>query len=289
MASTRSEARRPSLAFASGLDELARRYESEHALALDPLRVALEYAEADDRELAAWVGATLAYGRVAPMLKAIRNALAPLGAHPAGEVRRRPEGELLDTLASTLRGWAWRFHTGEDLAHWILAWKRLDAEGGLESHFLPAVGETGADEALSRVVRRLRRDLPSTYGLRFSLPDPSEGGACKRWRLFLRWMARRGWPDLGQWRRYPLDQLIIPVDTHVARVSRFVGLTRRVTPDGAMAEDITAALRRMDAADPLRFDFALSHLGILGDCPGHRRLPHCRPCPLYRWCRAGRG
>ena len=85
----------------------------------------------------------------------------------------------------------------------------------------------------------------------------------------------------------PQNHLIIPLDTHVARISRFIGLSRRATPDGKMAVEITESLRRLEPADPLRYDFALSHLGILGDCPGVRRRSTCLGCPLYSVCRAG--
>ncbi len=105
--------------------------------------------------------------------------------------------------------------------------------------------------------------------------------------MFLRWLVRTEWPDLGLWTHYPADQLIIPLDTHVARISRFIGLTDRATPDGKMAQEITAALRRLYPADPLRYDFAISHLGILGDCPGVRKRATCGLCPLYSVCRAG--
>jgi uncharacterized protein (TIGR02757 family) len=238
--------------------------------------------------VAAFVAAHLAYGRVDPMIRAVRGVLAPLGGSPAAWLRARPESAIRQSLEAALASWSWRFHTADDLTAWLLAWKRLDREGGagLEAHFLPTAGET-PDAALSRVVQRLRTELPASYGSRFSLPDPLEGAACKRWRMFLRWMVRPGWPDLGLWTRYPTDGLVIPLDTHVARVSRFIGLTRRATPDGKMALEITEALRRLDPADPLRYDFALSHLGILGDCPGVRRRSTCSGCPLYSVCRAG--
>jgi uncharacterized protein (TIGR02757 family) len=241
-----------------------------------------------DQEVAAFVAAHLAYGRVDPMIRAIRTALAPLGPRPATWLRERSVPSARKELSSALVAWNWRFHTASDLVAWLLAWQRLDRESGhgLESHLLPAPGET-LEEALSRLVQRLRIELPATYGSRFSLPDPLEGAACKRWRMFLRWMARTGWPDLGLWTRYPADRLIIPLDTHVARVSRYIGLSRRATPDGKMALEITEALRRLDPADPLRYDFALSHLGILGDCPGVRRRSTCAECPLYQVCRAG--
>jgi uncharacterized protein (TIGR02757 family) len=271
------------------LDGLCSRYDTAGALARDPLSVPLAYADPLDREVAAFVAAHLAYGRVDPMIRAVRAVLAPLGDHPAAWLRGRSRAEAGAELGRALAGWAWRFHTGADLAAWLLAWRDLDAEGGsgLEAHLLPASGE-GPDEALSRLVQRLRKELPDSYGTRFSLPDPLEGAACKRWRMFLRWMVRPGWPDLGLWTRHPADRLVIPLDTHVARISRFIGLSRRATPDGKMAREITESLRRLDPADPLRYDFALSHLGILGDCPGVRHRSTCAACPLYSVCRAGK-
>src|SRR5664279_2920336 len=276
------------IALKTRLDGLCERYDTVEALARDPLCVLFEYEAPLDREVAAFVAAHLAYGRVDPMIRAVRAALAPLGPRPAEWLRGNTEAVIQKELGEALAAWAWRFHTGPDLAVWLLAWKRLDRESGygLEAHLLPATGEA-PDEALSRLVQRLRSELPATYGTRFSLPDPLAGAACKRWRMFLRWMVRTGWPDLGLWTRYPADRLIIPLDTHVARVSRFIGLSRRATPDGKMAQEITASLRRLDPADPLRYDFALSHLGILGDCPGVRARSTCAGCPLYTVCRAG--
>ncbi|MDP1830615.1 MAG: TIGR02757 family protein [Geothrix sp.] len=270
------------------LDGLCARYDTPGALEKDPLSVALAYPESLDREVAAFVAANLAYGRVDPMIRAVRAALAPLGDRPADWLRKRSEPEARKELARALASWVWRFHTGPDLAAWLLAWRRLSLESGgcIESHLLPGPGED-SDAPLSRLVQRLRVELPTTHGTRFSLPDPLEGAACKRWRMFLRWMVRAGWPDLGLWSHYPSDQLIIPLDTHVARVSRFIGLSHRATPDGKMAHEITEALRRLDPADPLRYDFALSHLGILGDCPGVRKRSTCGGCPLYMVCRAG--
>jgi uncharacterized protein (TIGR02757 family) len=269
------------------LDGLCARYDTAGALERDPLSVITAYASPLDQEVAAFVAAHLAYGRVDPMIRAIRIALANLGPGPSNWLRERTPSQAAKELTRALAGWTWRFHTGPDLVNWLLAWQRLDGESGhgLESHLLPEPGER-ADAALSRLVQRLRRELPPTYGSRFSLPDPLEGAACKRWRMFLRWMARTGWPDLGLWTHYPVDQLIIPLDTHVARVSRFIGLSGRATPDGKMAREITEALCRLDPADPLRYDFALSHLGILGDCPGVRKRSTCAACPLYSLCRA---
>nr|WP_320133510.1 TIGR02757 family protein [uncultured Holophaga sp.] len=253
---------------------------------MDPLLIPRGYTDIWDREVAGFVAAHLAYGRVAPMLRAIRGALAPLGAQPAAFLRGGAESELAEVLGVALRDWKWRFQVPGDLVAWLLAWKRLDLESGflgLEAHLLPRPGED-ADHALSRLVQRLRVELPGTHGLRFCLPDPLEGAACKRWRLFLRWMVRPGWPDLGQWAAYPPSELVIPLDTHVARIGRLLGLTRRTATDGRTAREITEALRRLDPEDPLAYDFALSHLGILGDCPVRRAGRNCGECPLGSVC-----
>lgn len=261
-------------------------YNTPRALDQDPLIVAMGYSDPWDRELAAFVAAHLAYGRVAPMLRAIRGALAPLGERPALRLRAWSELEAEGCLGEALVDWKWRFHTRGDLIAWILAWKRLDLESdlrGLEPHLLPGPG-LSADQALSRLVQRLRKELPQTHGLRFCLPDPMEGSACKRWRLFLRWMVRRGWPDLGQWTGYPPSVLVIPLDTHVARISRLLGFTSRTASDGRTAREITEALRELEPEDPLAYDFAISHLGILGDCDGTVEAARCSECALSGVC-----
>lgn len=267
--------------------ELEARYRTSTALSMDPIHVVLDYSEPKDREVAAWIAAQLAYGRVQPMLVAIRKALAPLGPKPSAFLQAHRETHLRRVLSSRLQDWVWRFQTSEDLIQWMLAWKRLDGEGGLEAQLQPS-SEADADQRLSTLVQRLRRELPSTHGLRFFLPDPMEGAACKRWRLFLRWMVRQEWPDLGLWKDYPRTALVIPLDTHVARISRLLGLTSRNTPDGRMAQDITHRLAKLDPHDPLRFDFAISHLGILGDCPLKADPLCCQACPLRRHCREGK-
>jgi uncharacterized protein (TIGR02757 family) len=81
--------------------------------------------------------------------------------------------------------------------------------------------------------------------------------------LYLRWMARKDdGIDLGAWKSVPASMLLVPVDTHIARVAKFHGLTARNSADWKMSEEITAALRAFDAEDPVRYDFALCHAGM---------------------------
>ena len=122
-------------------------------------------------------------------------------------------------------------------------------------------------------------------GIWHSLADPRRGSACKRWNLYLRWMVRPAdGVDMGLWTGVDPAHLVIPVDTHVARIARFVQLTQRATPDWIMAEQITDALRVFDPRDPVKYDFAISRLGILNICRSKREISICSQCPLDPIC-----
>jgi uncharacterized protein (TIGR02757 family) len=271
--------------FKDAMDALCVRYQTDGALAADPISFPIAYPEAIDKELASWAAAHLAYGRVAPMLRAIGRLLEPLGPSPAQWVRSRLPSQIKDELGASLKKWVWRFHDLDDMANWIIAWKQMDFStkySGLEPLLLPQGGKS-ADQQLSILINSLRQSLPMTPGIRFNLPDPLRGSACKRWRMFLRWMVRRGWPDFGIWAKYPTAELVIPLDTHVHRISRLIGLCSRRSQDAKAAAEITDALKTLDPKDPLKYDFAIAHMGILGDCAG-RRGRGCKECDLGAVC-----
>jgi uncharacterized protein (TIGR02757 family) len=129
-------------------------------------------------------------------------------------------------------------------------------------------------------------DLDANYGRARPVPGvgyffsrPSSGGACKRLNLFLRWVVRRDAVDLGLWSSVWPAQLIVPLDTHIIRVGRCLGLTRRVSPGWKMAVDITATLRRLAPEDPVRYDFAMCHMmGAAASAPHERAVPAARVC-----------
>jgi uncharacterized protein (TIGR02757 family) len=98
--------------------------------------------------------------------------------------------------------------------------------------------------------------------VRFFFPSPDDGSPCKRLNLYLRWMVRREGVDLGLWRAVEPGRLVIPLDAHVFAIARRVALTRYRSPGWRMALDITAHLRRLDPADPVKYDFALHRMGL---------------------------
>src|SRR5262249_7501445 len=126
--------------------------------------------------------------------------------------------------------------------------------------------------------------VPTRPGVSYFFPRPSKGSACKRMNLFLRWMIRHDALDLGVWTPVPPSKLLVPLDTHVIRVGRCLQLTTYQSPGWKMASDITASLARIDAADPVRYDFSLCHLGMMNAC-GFNRAQADSQCPLRGVCR----
>jgi len=126
--------------------------------------------------------------------------------------------------------------------------------------------------------------IPADSYFPFLFPAPASGSACKRLCMMLRWLVRPAdGIDLGLWNGVSPAQLIIPVDTHVSRISRYLGLTGRKAADWRMAQEITAALRTFDPADPVKYDFSLAHLGISDGCDG-KDPSRCISCPIVEIC-----
>ena len=153
----------------------------------------------------------------------------------------------------------------------------------------PAADDVGP--ALERIATDARAiDLrpaygraPKTPGVYYFFARPSTGSACKRLNLFLRWMVRQDGVDPGGWSAVPRRQLVVPLDTHTIRVGRCLRLTRRTTPGWKMAVDITQALRALDPDDPVRYDFSLCHLSMMGSC-GFATRQGDGQCPLRPLC-----
>jgi uncharacterized protein (TIGR02757 family) len=264
-------------------------------LANDPLAFPRRYSGREDREVAAFLSASLAYGRAAVIRRNLEDLFGRMPKGPAAFVRDfDPERD-----AKRLAGFRHRFNSGEDMAClcWLLRCMMEEA-GSLERFFLsgddPAAGDIGP--ALSSFSRRalalavspmyLCRKLPLTSTVRYFFPSPKKGSACKRLCMFLRWVCRPDDSiDMGLWRGISTEQLIIPLDTHTARIARLLGLSNRHSPGWKMALEVTEGLRRLDPKDPVRYDFALSHLGISEGCRGKNGEP-CVACPVAGLCSA---
>ena len=129
---------------------------------------------------------------------------------------------------------------------------------------------------------------PVPHGIKHLLPDPDAGGCCKRWHMFLRWMVRKNdGVDVGIWNEIPASKLIIPLDTHISKISRNLGLTSRNSNDLKTALEITEKLRECCLEDPIKYDFAICHLGIGGKCTYGKDTELCKKCLLAELCIVG--
>lgn len=276
------------------LERLERRADAR--LASDPVEMPRRYRDPADVEVVALLAASLAYGRAdvfKPQLELVLAALGPSPARAAERLARSPD-------AAPFSGFRYRFNRPEDVAALVAAAGAVRLRhGSLGARFSALLAEESG--ALRRALERFAAEIRTapaatallrergTRGLAHLCPDPALPGACKRWNLFLRWMVRGpDAVDLGVWTRVPRSALVVPLDTHVARIARYLGLTDRRDMSWRTAEEITASLRRIDPDDPVRFDFALCHLGMSGACPPRRDPAKCRACPLAPECRRGR-
>lgn len=251
-------------------------------LARDPLRFPRRYAEPADVEIAAVLSAQLAYGRVelfGPVIERILAVADGFGG-PAAYVRAFDEAR-----AAPLLPIVYRWNRGPDFVLLFATLRRVyERHPSLGALFPPGP----AAASLGAAIDTLAALAPGhTRGFDTWLAHPADGSACKRWNMLRRWMVRTGAPDLGLWRHLSPRDLVIPLDTHVKRVAGFLGLTRRADAGWRTAEEITDALRALDPEDPVRFDFALAHLGISGACRGFRDPAVCPGCALDPICGAG--
>jgi uncharacterized protein (TIGR02757 family) len=206
---------------------------------------------------------------------------------------------------TALKTFVHRWIRGADVIGLLVVLQRMiKTHGSIEQWF--AAGYSASDEDLATAIEQFSRSAISDP--RLAIPDsrlpineprnpgtaeprnlsyffarPSTGSACKRMNLFLRWMVRHDAVDPGGWTLIPASKLLVPLDTHTIRVGKCLRLTKRASPGWKMAADITAALRRLDPSDPVRYDFALCHLGMMGSC-GYGTKQGSTQCALKAHC-----
>lgn len=278
----------------------------------DPVAFVHRFTDPRDQEIVALVAASLAFGNV----KAIRAKLAELFERvKAVASTPRAAADRPKALFAALDGFKHRVFRGEDVARLMIGARIVQkTDGSLGRAFACALAAAEAHgavapvdaspplpsdafrEALASFCDRIRvaggLPLPgeappkSPRGPVSILSNARAGGAAKRLLLFLRWMIRPAdGIDLGLWASdVPTSRLLVPVDVHIHKISRNLGFTRRNDVSWATAVEITDALARLDAADPIRYDFSLCHMGMLQRCPSRRDEARCEGCGVQPVC-----
>jgi len=270
------------------LESLYERYNRAELIKPDPLQFVYRYTEPADMEIVALLAADLAYGRVQQIEKSLTSLLALMGKSPYGFVC-----DFSDARRKTLRSFKHRFTTGDDISDLLSLLRQVfHRYGSIQEFFVQ--GYDGADENVIPALSKFCRSLCETYaakhggqvsrGLKYLLASPDGGSACKRLNLFLRWMIRDDRVDAGLWKSIDKAKLVVPLDVHMARLCRILGLYSQKTPSLAAALKVTESFLEIQPADPVKYDFALSRIGIVERCNGKYRL-RCNGCELVEFCK----
>ncbi|MBI3353283.1 MAG: TIGR02757 family protein [Nitrospirae bacterium] len=274
------------------LDKFYKSYNLTERINSDPIEFPHRYKRPEDIEVVGLIASALAYGKVTLFKPVLERIFKIMGESPYDFILHfKPEKD-----SSLFKGIKYRMNKEDDIVCLLYLISRTVKEfGSLKQLFLNFYNPTHDDigAALSGFVDYfLKIDTSAVYGkdirpfglLQF-FPSPVKGSTCKRFNMFLRWMVRSGdGVDLGIWNEIPPSKLIIPLDTHTARICRHIGLTKRKSADWKMAKEITENLKIFDPDDPVKYDFAICHLGISGECPTAPSVDKCGKCNLSDIC-----
>ena len=257
----------------AGLNRLYKKFDRSF-ISPDPLECVPVKGDFKDIELSAFLAAVFAYGRADLIVRNVRGILEELGP--------RPHMTLMSGGYKTkFKKFKYRFHKRPDLL-WLLS--RLEKiykkHGTLEEAY--ASGGGTHKERMEKFSKQFTTARQKS-NRKFLVPAPSRS-ACKRTNLFLRWMVRKDDVDLGLWKKVEPRDLIIPMDVHVHRIARRIGLVGNGAASFAKAQELTDNLRTFDADDPVRFDFAICSLGKLGHCQKTPVGANCENCALEKLC-----
>ena len=240
------------------LDSLVLKYETEDFVKDDPIQFIHRYSKKEEAELAGFIASMFAYGNRKIFISKLNDLFS------------RANNNIYDYIKagefSNLKGFEYRFSKDNDIIPIFEILNRLYCESrGLEELFEYGFSE-GRDiyKMLKTVVDYFYSRAPKTAGQGFyhMIPNPEKGGAMKRMNMFLRWMIRKPPVDLGIWKFMERKDLLIPLDVHVARVSRNMGLLTRKSNDFKAVLELTARLREFCPEDPVKYDFAMFAFGV---------------------------
>lgn len=239
------------------LDRLVEEYETKDFIKDDPVRFPNRFTEKKDIEIAGFIASLVAYGRRDVFIKKL-NSLFEMA-------QNEPLNFILNFEPEIIGDFNYRFGKPDDFAQIFSIMRTLyEHDGGLEELFKYG-WETKPDGNMFIPVTdyfysRVKEN--AGQGFYFMIPDPKKGGAMKRMCMFLRWMVRKGPVDFGIWDFMPASELLIPLDVHVARISREMGLLTRNANDFKAVLELTENLKKFDPADPAKYDFAMFGYGV---------------------------
>ena len=232
----------------------------------DPLQFLHMFKDERDIEDVGLIASIFAYGNVKQIENTLKKILIVFDGNPYLFI----SNFSLSKDAKKISGLKHRFYTEDDISRLLIILKKeIKRHESIKNIFLNGYNsnEDNVKTAISNFSNHFLNSFNQSFGgisngIKFMFPLPEKGSACKRMNLFLRWMVRKDELDFGLWNEISASKLVIPVDTHIARICKELHLTKRKNVSWHMAEEITWNLKKFDAEDPVKYDFAICHIGI---------------------------
>jgi len=231
----------------------------------DPLEFLHRYNNYYDIEISGLLSSVFAYGNVKQIVATLEKLHKIMNGKPYEFIQNYNHKKDSKLFKNVIH----RFYTTDDITALFNALNKIySTYGSLKKLFLLYYFQE--EEHLKNAIHFYSRNMidiiadhnrPSR-GMIFMFPDPCKGSACKRTNLFLRWMVRKDELDFGLWTQIPTSKLVIPVDTHIAKICKKLRLTKQNNVSWKMAEEITDNLKKFNEEDPVKYDFAICHIGM---------------------------
>jgi len=238
------------------LDRLADEWNVPGFISDDPISIPHRFSRQDDREIAAFFAATLAWGQRKSIIASTNRLMAAMDEAPADFVRNHSSKDL-----RPLKNFVHRTFQFEDLVCFLRFFRNHYAENqSLESAFTRNMTPDDLHTGGALIgFHDYFFSGPHAPRTRKHISTPARGSACKRLNMFLRWMVRqdRNGVDFGMWKQISPAQLLCPLDLHVQRAAITLGLLERSQADWKACLELSYQLRELDPTDPVRYDYAL--------------------------------
>ena len=237
------------------LDKLVEKYENPDFIKDDPIQFIHRYKDKKDIELAGFIASLLAYGSRKQFIKKLDELLVDIAQDEPLNFIQNFEPEIIGDFN-------YRFGKPNDFISIFKSLKELyNTSNGLEELFEYGYRQSRLFEVAVDYFYA-RADKNVGQGFYHMIPNPRNGGAMKRMCMYLRWMIRKGPVDCGMWEFMKSSELYIPLDVHVGRISRQMGLLTRKANDFRAVVELTDKLKEFDPNDPVKYDFAMFGYGV---------------------------
>ena len=242
------------------LDEKVAYYNNPSFIENDPISIPHQFALKQDREIMGFFASILAWGQRKTIINKCNDLKNRFGNEPYRFIKDHSEEDL-----KAMIGFKHRTFNDVDLLYFVDYFKRFYEEyETLEDAFLQNGSFNSMEETLIKFEVNFFNNPNAPARTRKHVATPMRNSACKRLNMFLRWMVRSddNGVDFGLWKRIPKSELICPIDVHVDRTARKLGLITRKQTDWKTAVELTDNLKMLDRDDPVKYDFALFGLSI---------------------------